>query len=500
MVSKFMVATPLIAVAVLAIFLAWGHSFSSQASAVTPAMELAVKGGGVECPLASSADFCGVKGATFIVSVDLLKAPAGPPAGYIGIATKIDVGALVYKPVPDPDGPGDEVVWPPGISPLRSITGSVVTHADATGFVNPPLTTFVGNLVEIEVNCTSGNSTGNLIKLIPLDADNTDGTGIATDLATSISLGPDQISVDCVQTPTAPPPTATATAPDSPQMQKLCAAKGVAPVPPANASDGSAQCNLFLTRQGTKIPPVTCAAGNNAATFQERLSIPIPTLPDPKDPANPQELGAFEFEVHFNPDQVCVNIVPGTAITGTLENPATGQFICIIEDKDSSQLEGVARIGCVTVGKTFSIDTTTKAGRHLANVVVRPQPDLYSVIRPNQDNGAVQQLNNVACELADLQGHPIAVFSCEDADLTIRFLEGDVSPDCKVDALDTQAIAFRWGVNKGSLIFTNFMNLEPSGPQADSDIDIKDLQFVFGRFGSTCKVPHPPQPPVNAKA
>jgi hypothetical protein len=241
-------------------------------------------------------------------------------------------------------------------------------------------------------------------------------------------------------------------------------------------------------------------------TLSETLSIPIPDLPEPKGDdfdgdtvIDRQQLGAFEFEVHFDDSQVCVNIVPGTAITGTLEDPQTGQFICIIEDKDSSQLEGVARIGCVTVGKTFSIDTTTPEGRHLADIVVSPQPEQFNEIKPNQDNGNVVQIQNVGCELADLQGHPIPVFSCEDAEVTIRYLEGDVVPDCAVNALDTQAIAFRWGVQKGSLVYVWFMNLEPSGPQADNDIDIKDLQFVFGRFGSTCESPWPAQKPVNPK-
>jgi hypothetical protein len=75
-----------------------------------------------------------------------------------------------------------------------------------------------------------------------------------------------------------------------------------------------------------------------------------------------------------------------------------------------------------------------------------------------------------------------------------------VEPDCTIDAVDAQAIAFRWGVEKGSLIYKDFMNLEPSSQQSDSDIDINDLQFVFGRFGSTCKAPHPAQDPVNPKA
>jgi hypothetical protein len=34
----------------------------------------------------------------------------------------------------------------------------------------------------------------------------------------------------------------------------------------------------------------------------------------------------------------------------------------------------------------------------------------------------------------------------------------------------------------------------------DGKISVKDIQFVFGRLGSTCDVPNPPQPPVNPKA
>ncbi|MDZ4371780.1 MAG: hypothetical protein U1C74_10205, partial [Phenylobacterium sp.] len=112
----------------------------------------------------------------------------------------------------------------------------------------------------------------------------------------------------------------------------------------------------------------------------------------------------------------------------------------------------------------------------------------------------VTQLLNTGCELADLQGHPISTTGvCADADVTIRYLEGDVEPSCGVDTLDTQAIAFRWGANKGSLLFNDRFNLEPTGAQADQDIDIKDLQFVYGRFGSSCAAPHPPQGPVNPK-
>ena len=208
-----------------------------------------------------------------------------------------------------------------------------------------------------------------------------------------------------------------------------------------------------------------------------------------------RQVGAFEFEVHYDNEKVCVEIQPaGFWATGP-------DVFCTIKDSVTKPaLEGVARIGCVTIGKTAFPDTNTDEGRRLANVIVRPQPEVYAQAKPNDGNGVVAQINNVNCGLSDLQGHAMAIASCDDSDVTFRYLEGDVEPDCSIDAVDAQAVAFRWGVEKGSLIYKDFMNLEPSGTQADGDIDINDLQFVFGRIGSTCNDPHPPQPPVNPKA
>jgi hypothetical protein len=177
------------------------------------------------------------------------------------------------------------------------------------------------------------------------------------------------------------------------------------------------------------------------------------------------------------------------------------QQVCTVEDAATAPtLQGVARINCVTLGKATVVDTVDPAGRVLAFIEVRPQPEEYSQIKPNQDNGNAVQINNELCKLTDLQGHAIPVFSCEDADVTIRFLEGDVEPDCQVNALDTQSVAFRWGATKGGLVYNDRFNLEPSGTQADQDIDVSDLQFVYGRFGSTCASPWPAQGPVNPKA
>ena len=272
------------------------------------------------------------------------------------------------------------------------------------------------------------------------------------------------------------------------------------------------QINHWLVRQGSKIPPADCLSVSTDPDFPgfvslgEKLSQAI-VSPDSKagEPTSHdkfQQLAAFEFEVHYDATKVCIDLTVGDQFAGgnPIDDPESpGIGICVVEDDEPDskpQLEGVARIGCVTVGKDNGIDELVA----LAIIDVYPQPEVYSQAKPNQFNGVVVQINNVNCDLSDEQGEAIPIFSCDDADITFRYLEGDVDPDCSVDASDAQAIAFRWGTSKGSLIYKDFMNLEPSNQQGDNDIDINDLQFVFGRFGSTCKDPHPDQDPVNPKA
>jgi hypothetical protein len=170
---------------------------------------------------------------------------------------------------------------------------------------------------------------------------------------------------------------------------------------------------------------------------------------------------------------------------------------CTVLDKDSGGPENSASIHCLSKGKnTPPPDTTTDAGRLLALVHVRPQPDIYKFLYANQDNGVVTPLINQNCQLADQQGHGIALRGCDDAYLTIRYLEGDVHADCIIDVLDQQQIAFRWGSTFGQLLYNVLYDLEPSAPiKGDGDIDTKDLQIVYGRHSSSCANPHPPQPP-----
>ncbi len=74
-------------------------------------------------------------------------------------------------------------------------------------------------------------------------------------------------------------------------------------------------------------------------------------------------------------------------------------------------------------------------------------------------------------------------FTWDFADLTGR--GPDRLPDGVVDTLDTHAIAFRYGAVKGTLLYDEHYDV----PTRDGDIDINDLQYVYGQFGASCLAP-----------
>jgi hypothetical protein len=347
--------------------------------------------------------------------------------------------------------------------------------------------TYVGNVLTTQLVCT-GPGAGQ-IHLVHSASDTNiiDHAG-----ATTFEAGPDQINVTCANAPTATPVPPTATPPSIPKVQKDCDS-GLAGI--------QSLCNVFLKRQGSKIAPTTCAASTSNAVLTEQINIPVSTI-NPKGAT--QTLAAFEFEVRFDAKNVCVFLTPATNWSPDHPNckaPSVclpGDVICTVRDNSNSTLKGIAQIGCVTVGKGV-----VPAGLLMATITVKPQPELFSQIRPNQENGIPVQILNQGCQLSDDQGMAIPVFSCEDADITFRFLEGDIDgPDCDVDVFDSQKVAFAWGAAKGSLLFNSFIDLSPSGHGVNGDgrIDIADIQFVFGRFGSNCVTPWPAQLPVNPKA
>jgi hypothetical protein len=118
-------------------------------------------------------------------------------------------------------------------------------------------------------------------------------------------------------------------------------------------------------------------------------------------------------------------------------------------------------------------------------------------LTPGQFNGVIAEKLDENCEITNELGDPIVgsrpgglTALCQDAVIAFRILEGDLNLDCAVDVLDDQAIAFRYGAFFGNLLYDDWYDVEPG--LKDFDVDIKDLQKVFGRNGSTCANPIPP--------
>jgi len=465
-------AVPAVALALTLLVVGWGHA-SHTAFAVagdgTAEYHIAVTGCANDTTGDAAAKCSVPTGGSFTVSAFLDNMGAGATS-YSAIAVTLNyAGGLLSK-----DNPST-ADWPDcGIATSAGQgTGLFINGGCAKG-VGQPNSSYTGKVFTNDFNCPQAQAQGT----ITMFHDTGTGTKVLSDNGTHTDVGPDVLTINCNPATSTPTATPSATPPPQPRVFKTCTS--------LNNATPSPLCNVFLTRQGTKIPPARCQDGNNVATLSERINIPI-TSGDPKS-AGFQQLAAFEFEVRFDAKTACVSIAPG---------PAWTSAICSTLDNGD---KGVIRYGCVTIGKNHNLNATVPAGA-LAIISVRPQEELYSQLRPNQDNGIPVQILNQGCKLSDEQGHTIPIFSCEDADITFRYLEGDIDgPDCDVDVFDSQRVAFSWGAAKGSLLYNSFMDLSPSGQvKGDGHINITDLQFVFGRLTSTCANPWPDQDAVNPK-
>jgi len=205
-------------------------------------------------------------------------------------------------------------------------------------------------------------------------------------------------------------------------------------------------------------------------------------------------LGAYEFNVEY--DNFIIQSVNASDIVfspggaGANRGPAVCNFSLV--------LENIVRFGCVTAG---SQPAGPIGSFDLAQLDLIPHPDLLNDLFPGNDNGAPTVIKDNGCELADVFGHPVIgsingglTPVCGDLAVTVRILEGDLNLDCQVDVADEQLIALHYAAVFGSAYYSKWFDLEPR--QHDLDIDIKDLQKVFGRDGSTCQYPIPDQTPL----
>jgi hypothetical protein len=189
-------------------------------------------------------------------------------------------------------------------------------------------------------------------------------------------------------------------------------------------------------------------------------------------------LGAFEFLIYFSRGVANVSVIEGPFLSSTHR-----QTECQL-----LEAENWLRFACTSTGG----EAGPSGSGVLAYMTMRPDPDL--VLRPTAGNGVLVRLLDDRWEagLADESGAPIPIDEVTSATVLIQALEGDVNYDCRVNVIDEQAVSGRYGTVFGILPYSTFFDLEPSIP--DFDIDIKDLQFVYGRDNSSCAGPVPPQP------
>jgi hypothetical protein len=330
--------------------------------------------------------------------------------------------------------------------------------AAAKNATTPPTapSTQKGAIGEFTVNCTTSGTLTN------------DG---ASFVVNGTSGGSDPIAIadlalNCVPATQTSTPTSTATPLPGIQMQKCFNSDTTF------GNDCEQSANLFLTDR----QPSAICGDNEGVTLTEGIS----NLPPNTTTKGEEGIGAFQFEIRY-PKGVCIEF---TAASSTAA--------CTVIDGG----KGVANVGCATIGKA----NNSLYQNVLGSISVRLEKETVAALRPAQDNGIALQILDQDCQLADKQGHPIALLSCEDAEISVRFLEGDVVPNCAVDGADLTDIAMRWGANQGNQLYQTFKDISPSGQQkGDTHIHIDDVQAVFGRFGSTCDVPHPPQPPFSGK-
>jgi hypothetical protein len=397
-------------------------------------------------------------------------------------------------------GPG------PATAPLTGMVMGTVTYNVIPAQTGQVILTFargvVGDNDGIELlNCLGtdgmpgppgddGQCFGTIIDLIDAPTNTPTNTATATNTATN--------------TPTATPTPLGASVRKIPEG---CDAAGNE-VPPGNPNVDCSipAANLFLC-----VSPNPCSGPGegNLIVFEYASNV---LTGDQNGDTVTDGLGAYEFSVEYdnfviqsvNPSDVVfapsgsVNPYPGGADgvldgEGAARAPANCSFSLIFEN--------VVHFGCVTAGAAPG----PTGDMDIARLNLVPHPDLTNDIFPGNDNGVVTVLKDNGCELVDVFGHPVVgsvngglTPVCGDLAVTVRILEGDLNLDCVVDVEDQQLIGFRYGSFFGSLLYNQWYDLEPN--LHDLDIDIKDLQKVFGRDGSTCQNPIPAQPPVGPPA
>ncbi len=190
------------------------------------------------------------------------------------------------------------------------------------------------------------------------------------------------------------------------------------------------------------------------------------------------QVGGFEFTVYYDRNVVSASASEGPFLA------STGRQTQCRQDQTESSLS----IACTSTG---SQPGPTGPGV-LAYLTLTPTV----TIRPTLGNGMLTNVTQSGAELSDVLRNPILIDQVSGSTILVRALEGDVNKDCQVNVIDEQAGSGRYGSSLGQWPYNIWFDLEPA--TGDYDIDIKDLQFVSGRYQRTCagSVPTPTPTPT----
>jgi hypothetical protein len=187
-------------------------------------------------------------------------------------------------------------------------------------------------------------------------------------------------------------------------------------------------------------------------------------------------LGSFQLDIAFDPSTVSLGIAEGPFLAST--GRTTSCALTFVTERS-------VLFGCASSGSQRG----PYGSGVLARLTVAPMPGLDLV--PTLGNGRLAFIDNrrTATELHDTEGGLVSIKQLLDAVVLVAALPGDVNQDCVVNILDEELESIHYNSFFGMLLFQAFLDLEPAN--GDFDIDIKDLQFVFGRDGDNCETPQP---------
>lgn len=265
--------------------------------------------------------------------------------------------------------------------------------------------------------------------------------------------------------------------------------------------------NLWLCTEGPACDAQSLPEQTNTFVFDEVMV----------NQGDPNGLGGFSFDLHYDVTQYQAPVIDLT--------PAINLFAAAGRTLDCSitiPQNGTVHVACASTGP-IGTGPIFVGAQVMAHVTLTPQAQLVQSIRPNKENGDVSWVKDDQVTVTNTCGQPLndgtiqpvpGQPECQGVNLqgvgpggvltgnpnggesvqTIRRLEGDITKDCSVTVADMQLEASKFGMSVGNLLYNVFFDVNSPLQHGDGEIDINDIQFVYGRFGSECNAPIPPQP------